>query len=87
MKKKEATTAKNLYESSLIKKAKDYFLNGSVLTDRKSLHKKIGNYYPSNQESTKAKNISMKFCEKTLLGEIHHLILTGGVGVGKSHLA
>lgn len=87
VKKKEATTAKNLYESSLIKKAKDYFLNGSVLTDRKSLHKKIGNYYPSNQESTKAKNISMEFCEKTLLGEIHHLILTGGVGVGKSHLA
>ena len=35
---KEATTAKNLYESSLIKRQR-LFLNGSVLTDRKSLHK------------------------------------------------
>ncbi|MGH2245786.1 OstA-like protein, partial [Enterococcus faecalis] len=65
MKKKEGTTAKDLYEYSLIKKAKDYFLNGSVLTDRKSLHKKIGNYNPRNKKSTKAKKISMKFSEKT----------------------
>lgn len=48
VKKKEVIIVKNFYEFSLIKKVKDYFLNGFVLMDRKLLYKKISNYYLSN---------------------------------------
>ena len=87
LKKKEAISTKKIFEDSLKAKAINYLKNSSLVTDKALWNSRLYNYTETDQETYSAKAMASEAVKKILKDEDVHIIYSGRVGSGKSHLS
>lgn len=87
LKKREALSTKQMYEDSLKAKAINYLKNSSLVTDKALWECRLENYNETDQETQRAKNMASEAAKKIINNEDIHVIYSGRVGSGKSHLS
>lgn len=87
MQKKEEYLIDTKHKESIKQLHINYMKQSSIVTDIGTWECTFDNYEPDNQETTIAKRKSIEFCRSYKQGNNKHLLLVGGVGVGKTHLA
>ena len=87
MTKKESFMIDNKHKETIKNWHINYMKQGSLVTDKALWDCNFDNYNVNNQETTIAKRKSVDFCNSFNRGEKNHIIFSGGVGVGKSHLS
>lgn len=86
---KESTvlSANEQYERSLRQRYRNFFRNGSVLSNKAMLDKTFEGFQLVSKESNDAKTMMQSFVKSVMKGERPHAVLAGAVGVGKTHLS
>ena len=87
MQRKETYMIDTKHQESIKQLHVNYMRQSSIVTDSGSWNCTFDNYEPNNQETMIAKRKSVDFCTQYNQGSKKHLMLIGGVGVGKTHLA
>lgn len=87
LQKKEAISTKKLFEDSLKTKAMNYLKYSSIVTDKALWDCRLENYKETDQETSSAKVMAKEAVKRILNNEDIHVIYSGRVGSGKSHLS